>query len=152
MRAQPPCGYPPLTLQEIYGKVLGGKAVVVDGTMEIAPGVIIHPAHRAHTAGSQLLEVPTTIGKLVFGSDAYSSWEGIRDWMIANPQQTDTVQQFLAYEKCYKITGGYQNCVAAHEPLSYSDKYPLTKNFWTGPNDSRLAEVALAPGEKTRKP
>ena len=148
----PACGYPPLTLQEIYGKVLSGKAVIVDGTMEIAPGVIIHPAHRAHTAGSQLLEVPTTIGKLVFGSDAYSSWEGIRDWMIANPQQTDTVQQFLAYEKCYKITGGYQNCVAAHEPLSYSDKYPLTKNFWTGPTDSRLAEVTLAPGERTRKP
>ncbi len=52
--------------------------------------------------------------------------------MIANPQQTDTVQQFLAYEKCYKITGGYQNCVAAHEPLSYTDKYPLTKNSWVG--------------------
>ena len=50
--------------------------------------------------------------------------------MIANVQQTDTVQQFLAYEKCYKITGGYNNCVAAHEPLSYTDKYPLTKNSW----------------------
>src|SRR5678810_1336579 len=70
---------------------------------------------RQHTAGSQLLEVPTSIGKLVFGSDAYSSWEAIRDWMTANVQQTDTVQQFLAYEKCYKITGGYQNCVSAHE-------------------------------------
>ncbi len=94
----PACGYPPKTLDEIYGKVLAGKAVIVDGDMEIAPGVKIHPAFRAHTAGSQLLEVPTAIGKLVFGSDAYSSWEGIRDWMIANPQQTDTVQQFLAYE------------------------------------------------------
>ena len=148
----PACGYPPLTLQEIYGKVLSGKAVIVDGTMEIAPGVIIHPAYRAHTAGSQLLVVPTTIGKLVFGSDAYSSWEGIRDWMIANPQQTDTVQQFLAYEKCYKITGGYNNCVAAHEPLSYTDKYPLTKNSWVALNGGRMAEIALAPGEKSRKP
>jgi len=120
--------------------------------LEIVPGVRIHPAHRAHTAGSQLLEVPTSIGKLVFGSDAYSSWEGIRDWMIANPQQTDTVQQFLAYEKCYKITGGYQNCVAAHEPLSYTDKYPLTKNSWVGINGSRMAEIALASGEKSRKP
>src|SRR6185369_10992240 len=147
----PACGYPPLTLQEIYGKVLGGKAVVVDGTMEIAPGVIIHPAHRAHTAGSQLLEVPTTIGKLVFGSDAYSSWEGIRDWMIANPQQTDTVQQFLAYEKCYKITGGYQNCVAGHEPGSYTDKYPLTKNSWVAINGGRMAEIALAPGDSSHK-
>ena len=147
----PACGYPPKTLDEIYGKVLSGKAVIVDGEMEVLPGVKIHPAFRAHTAGSQLLEVPTSIGKLVFGSDAYSSWEGIRDWMIANPQQTDTVQQFLAYEKCYKITGGYQNCVAAHEPLSYSDKYPLTKNSWVGMNGGRLAEITLASGEKSRK-
>lgn len=148
----PACGYTPLTLQEIYGKILSGKAVIVDGMREIAPGIVIHPAHRAHTAGSQLLEVPTARGKLVFGSDVYSSWEGIRDWMIANPQQTDTVQQFLAYEKCYRITGGFENCVAAHEPLSYSDGYPLTKTWWVGPNDSRLAEVTLAPGERTRKP
>ena len=27
----PACGYMPLTMQEIYGKVLNGKAVVVDG-------------------------------------------------------------------------------------------------------------------------
>jgi glyoxylase-like metal-dependent hydrolase (beta-lactamase superfamily II) len=148
----PACGYTPLTLDEIYGKVLAGKAVIVDGEMEILPGVRIHPAFRAHTAGSQLLEVPTSIGKLVFGSDAYSSWEGIRDWMIANPQQTDTVQQFLAYEKCYKITGGYQNCVTGHEPLSYSAGYPITKNSWVGINGSRMAEIALARGESSRKP
>ncbi len=148
----PACGYTPLTLDEIYGKVLRGKAMIVDGELEIAPGVRIHPAFRAHTAGSQLLEVPTAMGKLVFGSDAYSSWEGMRDWMIANPQQTDTVQQFLAYEKCYKITGGYNNCVAAHEPLSYSDGYPLTKNSWVGPNGSRMAEITLASGESSRKP
>ena len=148
----PACGYPPKTLDEIYGKVLAGKAVIVEGEAEILPGVKIHPAFRAHTAGSQLLEVPTSVGKLVFGSDAYSSWEGIRDWMIANPQQTDTVQQFLAYEKCYKITGGYQNCVAGHEPNTYTDKYPLTKNSWVAINGGRMAELALATGEQSRKP
>jgi glyoxylase-like metal-dependent hydrolase (beta-lactamase superfamily II) len=148
----PACGYMPLTIEEVYGKVLKGKAVIVDGEMEILPGVRIHPAFRAHTAGSQLLEVPTGIGKLVFGSDAFSSYEGIRDWMTANVQQTDTVQQFLAYEKCYKITGGYNNCVSAHEPLSYTDKYPLTKNSWVALNGGRMAEITLAPGEKSRKP
>jgi glyoxylase-like metal-dependent hydrolase (beta-lactamase superfamily II) len=148
----PACGYMPLTVEQVYGKVLKGKAVIVDGEMEILPGVRIHPAFRAHTAGSQLLEVPTSIGKLVFGSDAFSSYEAIRDWMTANVQQTDTVQQFLAYEKCYKITGGYENCVAAHEPLSYTDKYPITKNSWTALNGGRMAEIALAPGEKSRKP
>ena len=148
----PACGYMPLTMEEVYGKVLKGKAIIVDGEMEILPGVRIHPAFRAHTGGSQLLEVPTSIGKLVFGSDAFSSYEGIRDWMVANVQQTDSVQQFLAYEKCYKITGGYENCVAAHEPLSYTDKYPITKNSWVALNGGRMAEVALAPGERSRKP
>jgi glyoxylase-like metal-dependent hydrolase (beta-lactamase superfamily II) len=147
----PACGYPPKTVDQIYSKVLRGKAVIVNGDMEIMPGVKIHAAHRAHTAGSQLLEVPTSVGKLMFGSDAYSSWEAIRDWEVANIQQTDSVQQFLAYEKCYNVTGGYQNCVAAHEPLSYSAKYPLTRNFWVGMNGGRLAEIALAPGEASRK-
>ncbi|MBV9286806.1 MAG: MBL fold metallo-hydrolase [Hyphomicrobiales bacterium] len=148
----PACGYTPLTVEEIYGKVLKGKAVIVDGEMEIYPGVKIHPAFRAHTAGSQLLEVPTAIGKLVFGSDAYSSYEGIRDWMVANIQQTDSVQQFLAYEQCYKITGGYEHCISAHEPLSYTDKYPVTANSWVALNGGRMAELTLAPGEKSRHP
>ena len=147
----PACGYTPKTVDQIYSKILRGKAVIVDGDMEVLPGVKIHAAHRAHTAGSQLLEVNTAMGKLMFGSDAYSSWEAIRDWEVANVQQTDSVQQFLAYEKCYKVTGGYANCVAAHEPLSYSDKYPLTKNNWVGMNGGRLAELTLAPGEKSRK-
>ena len=147
----PACGYPPKTVDQIYSKVLRGKAVIVNGDMEIMPGVKIHAAHRAHTAGSQLLEVPTSVGKLMFGSDAYSSWEAIRDWEVANIQQTDSVQQFLAYEKCYKVTGGYENCVAAHEPLSYTAKYPLTRNSWVGMNGGRLAEIALAPGEASRK-
>ena len=40
-------------MDSIYGKVLKGKAVIVDGEMEVIPGVKIHPAFRAHTAGSQ---------------------------------------------------------------------------------------------------
>jgi hypothetical protein len=56
----------------------------------------------------------------VVGSDAFSSYQAIPDWMTANVLQTDTVLQFRLRE-CYKITGGYNNCVAAHEPLSFTD-------------------------------
>ncbi len=152
----PACGYPPKTVDEIYGKVLAGKAVIVDGEMEVLPGVKIHPAHHAHTAGSQLLEVRTggSVGTLVFGSDVYSSWQGIRDWMMANPQSSaDTAQQFLAYEKCYKLTGKStpDNCIAGHEPTSYTKDYPITSNSWVGINGARLAEVVLAPGESSKK-
>lgn len=151
----PACGYPPKTLDEIYGKVLSGNAVIVDGMMEILPGIIIHPAHHAHTTGSQLLEVRTggKVGTLVFGSDVYSSWQGIRDWMMANPQSSaDTAQQFLAYEKCYKLTNNnMNNCIAAHEPTSYTADYPITSNAWVGINGSRMAEITLATGESSKK-
>src|SRR4051794_32433426 len=40
----PACGYMPLTMEEVYGKVLKGKAVIIDGETEILPGVRIHPA------------------------------------------------------------------------------------------------------------
>ena len=110
----PACEYSPRVLEQIYRKVLQGKAVLVDGQMTIGPGLTIHPAHGAHTRGSRFSRLILPIGKLLFGGGAFSSWEGIRDWMIANLQQTHTVQQFLAYEQCYKITGGYQNCVAGY--------------------------------------
>jgi glyoxylase-like metal-dependent hydrolase (beta-lactamase superfamily II) len=153
----PVCGYPPQTVAEIEGKVMAGKAIVVDGRFDVAPGLVIHPAFRGHTYGSQLLQVNTARGELVFGSDAYSSWEGIRDWNVANIQQTDTIQQFLAYEKCYVLTANsnsFNNCLAAHERLSYSADYPITQNWWTitNGNCSRAAELTLANHEPTHIP
>jgi len=153
----PVCGYPPQTVQEILGKTLGGKAKIIDGRSQIAPGLIIHPAFRGHTYGSQLLQVNTARGQLVFGSDTYSSWEGIRDWFAANIQQTDTIQQFLAYEKCYVLTSrlnSFNNCIAAHEPLSYTAAYPITANWWNIPDGrcSRAAELTVANGEPTHVP
>ena len=153
----PVCGYPPQTIQEILGKTLHGRARIVDGRFQVAPGMIIHPAFRGHTYGSQLLQVNTPRGQLVFGSDTYSSWTGIRDWLVANIQQTDTIQQFLAYEKCYALTSrqnGFHNCIAAHEPTSYSAAYPITANWWNIPdgNCSRAAELVLANGEPTHVP
>ena len=149
----PACGFEPLTMQEVYGKVLSGKAVIVDGMMEIAPGCG-HPSRppRPHRGLAASRGAHRRWASWCSAATPTPRGKGFATGMVANIQQTDTVQQFLAYEKCYKITGGYQNCVAAHEPLSYSDGYPLTKNWWAGPNDSRLAEVTLAPGERTRKP
>jgi hypothetical protein len=148
---------PAQTVQEILGKTLNGKAKIIDGRHQVAPGLIIHPAFRGHTYGSQLLQVNTPRGQLVFGSDTYSSWEGIRDWFVANIQQTDTVQQFLAYEKCYVLTSrlnSFNNCIAAHEPKSYTPEYPITANWWNIPDGhcSRAAELILANGESTHVP
>src|SRR5437899_5202392 len=153
----PVCGYPPQTVQEILGKVLSGKAKIVDGRHEIASGLVIHPAFRGHTYGSQLLQVNTARGQLVFGSDTYSSWTGIRDWLVANIHQTETAQHILVSDQCYVLASrlnSFHNCVAAHEPTAYTNDYPLTANWWNIPNGncSRAAELILAPGKTTHVP
>jgi len=57
----------------------------------------------------------------VFGSDTYSSWEGIRDWKRRkHPGRRTRSSSFLAYEKCYVLTSNsfsFNNCLAAHERL-----------------------------------
>jgi len=121
------------------------------------PASSAEATYRGHTYGSQLLQVNTPRGQLVFGSDTYSSWEGIRDWFAANIQQTDTIQQFLAYEKCYVLTSrlnSFNNCISAHEPKSYTPEYPITANWWNIPDGhcSRAAELILANGEPTHVP
>ena len=47
---------------------------------------------------------------------------------------------------------GHIDQMPRNEPLSYTDKYPVTKNSWVALNGGRMAEIALAPGEKSRKP
>ena len=138
----PACGYPPQTLAQINEKIVRGKAVIVEGRRQIAPGLIVHPAFRGHTAGSQLLQVNTSVGQLLFGSDVYSSWTAIKRLLVANIQQTDTVQQFLAYQKCITITGNGDTCVSAHEPLSYTAGYPLTQRLCPGISRFRCAVLA----------
>lgn len=64
----------------------------------------------------------------------------------------------LAYEKCYVLTSttafSFRNCFAAHERLSYSNDYPITRNWWTitHGNCSRAAELVLAPGQASLVP
>jgi hypothetical protein len=36
--------------------------------------------------------------------------------------------------------------------LTYTSKYPVTANSWVALNGGRMAEMALAPGEKSRVP
>ena len=95
----------------------------------------------------------------MFGSDTYSSWTGIRDWLVANIQQTDTIQQFLAYEKCHVLTSrdgeGVDNCIAAHEPTAYTggvSDHVRTGGIFPNGNCSRAAELTLANGEATHVP
>ena len=151
----PVCGYPPQTVQEILGKILDGKAKIIDGRHQVAPGLIIHPAFRGHTYGSQLLQVNTPRGQLVFGSDTYSSWTASGTGYVANIQQTDTIQQFLAYEKCYVLTSrlnSFNNCIAAHEPKSYSPDVPDHGQLVEHSRRALLACRRADPGERRADP
>jgi glyoxylase-like metal-dependent hydrolase (beta-lactamase superfamily II) len=149
---RPACGYPPDIVDQYFAKISAGQAMVVEGEDEIAPGIKVLPAFKAHTYGSQLLQVNTARGPLIFGSDAFSVWTNIPLYEAANIQQADTVQQALTYERAINIAG-VDNLLSAHDPCSYSEEYPITSNAWMGsPVGYRVAELTLAPGQESRRP
>ena len=101
----PACGFDAADAAGDLRQALSGKAVIVDGMREIARHR--HPSGPSGPHGG--LTAPRGAdgkGQARVRKRRLLLVECIRDWMIANPQQTDTVQQFLAYEKCYRITGG----------------------------------------------
>ena len=51
-------------------------------------------------------------------------------------------------------SASFNNCLAAHERLSYSSDYPITQNWWTitNGNCSRAAELILENHEPTHVP
>ena len=129
--------------------MLKGKAVVVDGELEIAarrqdpPGLPRpHRGLAAARSTDQHRQAGVRLRRLLVlrGASATGWWPTCsRPIPSSNSWPTSS---------CYKITGGYENCIAAHEPLSYTEKYPITKNSWVALNGGRMAEIALAPGRK----
>ena len=85
-----------------------------------------------------------------------SSWEGIRDWNVPirrpPPPAVPRVREVLSADVA--LGRPLSQLIAAHEPKSYSDAYPITSNWWLipGGNCSRAAELVLANRERTHVP
>jgi glyoxylase-like metal-dependent hydrolase (beta-lactamase superfamily II) len=105
----------PAALGELVKLNYAGRVKLLDGDTEILPGVRAHWV-GGHTAGLQIVTVPTARGQIVLTSDASHFYRNIER---RQPVQiiTSLPQMLLAFEKIEALAGSPELIVAGHDPL-----------------------------------
>ncbi|MCL6443183.1 MAG: N-acyl homoserine lactonase family protein [Alicyclobacillus sp.] len=130
-----------------------GKLTLVQGEMEVVPGVWVHPAHDTHTLGSQYVTVDDGRGsKWVMAGDnvyVFENIEGLnRDgkFVPIGLLFGSATQQMLCMEEMYQIVNGDTRRVLPFHEVKMWERFP-THQFDDG---LHIAEISLRDKDKGR--
>ncbi|HZT52498.1 MAG TPA: N-acyl homoserine lactonase family protein [Stellaceae bacterium] len=98
------------TLRRVYG----GTVRFHDGTGEIAPGVTLHLV-GGHTAGMQVVRVPTARGWIVLASDAAHYWSNLRQ-RHPFPLVLDVGKMLEGFRLMEQLADGPDHIIPGHDP------------------------------------
>jgi len=133
-------------MQRFGAAVSDGRAVLLDGDTEIAPGVHCRLAADTHTFGSQWVEVETRSGPYVIAGDCVYWYANIERMWPPGYVQGNTWNLVATYDKLKALVGADQleRIVPGHDMRVFTRH----RNWLTGLNP--VAEVHLAAGEASR--
>jgi glyoxylase-like metal-dependent hydrolase (beta-lactamase superfamily II) len=152
----------PVNPQDIYDLCQltnEGRLTLVDGHIEnVLPGISLIPAYDTHSFGCQYIEVTNESGNWkgpwIFMGDNLFSYKNIELTEASNFYipigfcQCDKVKTLLSIDKAMEIVSGEKKrMILSHSTESW-DIYPS----WKGNDGLHVAEVCLAPGEKSSMP
>ena len=95
--------------------VHAGRVRFHDGSGAIAPGVTLHLV-GGHTAGTQVVRVPTARGWVVLASDTTHLWANIRE-RNPFPIVADVTAMLEGYRQVESLADGPDHVIPGHDPL-----------------------------------
>lgn len=98
------------TVRNVYA----GRVRFHDGTAEIAPGVTLHLV-GGHTAGMQVVRVPTARGWVVLASDAAHYWANLRQ-RHPFPLVLDVGKMLEGFRLMTELADGPDHIIPGHDP------------------------------------
>jgi glyoxylase-like metal-dependent hydrolase (beta-lactamase superfamily II) len=98
------------TVRDVYA----GRVRFHDGTGEIAPGVTLHLV-GGHTAGMQVVRVPTARGWVVLASDAAHYWANLRQ-RHPFPIVLDVGKMLEGFRLMEQLADGPDHIIPGHDP------------------------------------
>jgi len=133
-----------------------GRFSLYDGdTDNVLPGIHLRPVFDSHTFGSQLVVIDNFDGKWVVAGDnafQYANLEGLEgdgNYVPIGFGVGSQVNMMLALEEMMQITGfNTGKIIVGHDAETWK-RYPSWK---TEEDGLYVAEITLAPGEKSRLP
>lgn len=94
--------------------VFAGRVRFHDGTSEIAPGITLHLV-GGHTAGMQVVRVPTARGWVVLASDAAHYWSNVREHHPF-PLVLDVGKMLEGFRLMEQLADGPDHIIPGHDP------------------------------------
>ena len=138
---------------ELLRRMRRGQVRLVDGAVQaVLPGIDLMPSFDTHTWGHQHVVIDSEQGRYVATGDAVFSFgnlEGIDERGVYVPigQAIGSQERVLEVfdEIVNTLAGDAGRIVPCHDFAAY-DRFPSAETL----HGLRVAEVALAPGERTR--
>jgi N-acyl homoserine lactone hydrolase len=135
--------------------VQAGRMTLVDGPVQdVLPGIHLRPVYDSHTFGSQLVLIEGPVGRWVVAGDncyAYENLTGLGADGVFVPVGFGVgsqVNMIKALDEMLALAEGkVERVIVGHEAKSWQ-VFPS----WRGADGLYAAEIALAPGEKSRRP
>lgn len=94
--------------------VYAGRVRFHDGTVEIAPGITLHLV-GGHTAGMQIVRVPTARGWVVLASDAAHYWANLRE-RHPFPLVLDVGKMLEGFRLMTELAESNDHIIPGHDP------------------------------------
>jgi glyoxylase-like metal-dependent hydrolase (beta-lactamase superfamily II) len=132
---------------EFDAAIASSRVTLLEGDREIAPGITCRLASQSHTFGSQWVEVNTSSGPHIVAGDCVYWYANIEKMWPPGYIQGNPWNVVKVLEKMSDVVGpNLPRVVPGHD----MEVFKRNVNWLVGPNP--VAELHLAPGEKSRRP
>ena len=119
---------------------------MIEGDVEVLPGITAHLAKDSHTFGTQWFEVQTRNGLFAIAGDAVYWYSNIEKMWPPGYNQGNPFNQLFTYERIRKtLSRELERLIPGHDPLVWQ----YHRTWTTGSNE--VAEVNLARGQRSQK-
>jgi glyoxylase-like metal-dependent hydrolase (beta-lactamase superfamily II) len=114
---------------------LDGRVSIIDGTVELCPGVSLHLV-GGHTPGLQVGAVATSAGRVVLASDAAHYWANVNDDR-PSASVTSLPDMYYAFDKLKELASSPDLIIPGHDP-AVIDHFPPP----SGSTRGRIVQLA----------
>jgi glyoxylase-like metal-dependent hydrolase (beta-lactamase superfamily II) len=127
--------------------IAAGRVTLLDGDRKIAPGVTCRLASQSHTFGSQWVEIETSLGPHIVAGDCVYWYANLEKMWPPGYIQGNPWNVMKVFEKMTGIIGEHlPRVVPGHDMEVFNRNVHWTVGL------NPVAELHLAPGEKSRRP
>ena len=135
----------PQDIHNVAMAISQNKATLIEGDVEILPGITAHLAKDSHTFGTQWFQVETLNGLFAIAGDAVYWYSNVEKMWPPGYNQGNPFNQLFTYEKIrVALRRDLERLIPGHDPLVWKRH----KSWVIGPNE--VAEVNLAKGQDTK--